>query len=197
MQLEEMQTLWGNMSAAIEKQKKLTDSLILKMIKADYRNKLNKILIPEAISTVVAFAAVLYILFNLQKLNTWYLLTCGITTVLILVVLPLLSITTIYKMKAINILDNDLKHSLQQYSKQKLRWVSVQKVSFYLGAILMLVTLPAVCQIVSGVDVFTKTKLWLGYAIAFPFYYGFAKWVLKSYIKITVDAEVILKELED
>jgi hypothetical protein len=197
MQLEEMQTLWGEMSIAVEKQKKLTDSLILKMIRADYRNKLNKILIPEAISTLIAFAAVLYILLNLQKLTTWYLLACGITTVLILVVLPILSIRSIYKMKAVNILSNGLKHSLQEYSKQKLRWVSIQKTSFYLGAILMVVTLPAVCQIISGVDVFTKTKLWLGYAIAFPFYYAFAKWVLNYYTKTTVAAEAILKELED
>ncbi len=197
MQLEEMQTLWGEMSVAVEKQKKLTDSLILKMIRADYRNKLNKILIPEAISTLVALVAVLYILLNLQKLTTWYLLGCGIITVIILIVLPILSIRAIYKMKAVNILGNGLKHSLQQYSKQKIRWVSVQKISFYLGAILMLVTLPAVCQIISGVDVFTKTKLWLGYAIAFPFYYAFAKWVLKYYTKTTADAEAILKELED
>ena len=197
MELEEMQTLWGEMSVAVEKQKKLTDSLILKMIRVDFRNKLNRILIPEAISALIAFAAVAYILFNLEKLNTWYLLTCGITTILILVVLPILSIRTIYKMKGVNILANDLKHSLQQYSKQKLRWVTVQKTSFYLGAILMLVTLPAVCQIISGVDVFTKTKVWLGYAIAFPFYYAFAKWVLKFYTKTTTDAEAILKELED
>jgi hypothetical protein len=197
MELEEMQTLWGEMSVAVEKQKKLTDSLILKMIRADFKNKLNKILIPEAISTVVAFAAVIYILFNLQKLTTWYLLACGIITVIILIVLPILSIRTIYKMKSVNISGNDLKQSLQQYSKQKLRWVSVQKISFYLGAVLMIATLPAMSQIMSGVDVFTKTKLWLGYAIAFPFYYAFAKWVLKYYTKTTVAAEAILKELED
>ena len=31
MELEEMKTLWGEMSMEIEKQKKLTDSLIIKM----------------------------------------------------------------------------------------------------------------------------------------------------------------------
>ena len=48
MELEEMQLVWQEMSAQIETQKKITDSIIIKMTKSNYeRNRLNNIRIPE------------------------------------------------------------------------------------------------------------------------------------------------------
>ncbi len=41
MEFEEMQSVWQEMSAEIEKQKKITDSIIIKMTKSNYRNKIN------------------------------------------------------------------------------------------------------------------------------------------------------------
>jgi hypothetical protein len=196
MQLEEMKTLWEEMSMEIEKQKKITDSLIIKMTQADYRNKINKILFPEAIGSLACFAGVLFILINFQKLNTWYLLICGIIAALILLLLPILSIKAIRKMGSVNISGNNYKQSLLEYSKGKLQFVFVQKLSFYLGSILMLVILPVMGQLISGKDFFTETRLWIWYAIGFPFFYSFARWVFKSYKKTAGDAENILKELE-
>src|SRR5450432_1999534 len=126
MELEEMKTLWGEMSIEIEKQKKLTDALIIKMTQADYRNKISKILIPEAIGALVCFAGVLYILINFQKLNTWYLSVCGVISVLILLLLPILSIKAIYNIRTINISGNNYKQSLLEYSKSKIQFVFVQ-----------------------------------------------------------------------
>ena len=197
MELEEMKTLWGEMSIELGKQKKLTDSLIIKMTQADYRNKISKILIPEAIGALVCFAGILFVLINFQKLNTWYLLICGIISVLILLLLPLLSLKAVCKIRSLNILDNNYKQSLLEYSKGKIQFVFVQKLSFYLGSILMLVILPVMGQLIGGMDFFTETRLWIWYTIGFPFFYWFAKWVFKSYTKLTDDAENILKELKD
>ena len=76
-----------------------------------------------------------------------------------------------------------------------MQFVYVQKASFLLGAILLVVLLPVMGKIFSGKDIFMNTWLWLGYAIAFPFFYGFSQWVFKSYNKTTAAAENILKEL--
>ena len=76
MELEEMKTLWGEMSIEIEKQKKLTDSLIIKMTQADYRNKISKILIPESIGAIICFAEHSIYTCQLSKTKqTWYLLS--------------------------------------------------------------------------------------------------------------------------
>src|SRR6476620_10425511 len=101
MEMNEMQTLWKEMSAEVEKQKKITDSLIVKITQQDYRSKINKIFFPEAISTLGCFVIVVFILVNLPGLNNWYLLACGIISVAILILLPILSLKSIRKMKSI------------------------------------------------------------------------------------------------
>ncbi|MEP6712504.1 MAG: hypothetical protein ABJA37_08820 [Ferruginibacter sp.] len=196
MELEEMKTLWNEMSVEMDKQKKITDSLIIKMTKSDYRNKLSRIFIPEAIGSIGCLALVVFILINFQKLTTWYLQACGVGAILILISLPVLSLRAIYNLKQVNISGNNYKQSLLQYSKGKLQFVSVQKLSFYLGAILMLAALPVMGELIAGKDLFKESRLWLWYSLAFPFFYGVNRWVFKKYIKMAGDAENILKELE-
>jgi hypothetical protein len=197
MELEEMKTLWAAMSADIEKQKKITDTIIIKMTKRDYSNKINKILIPEIAGSLICLAEALYIIINFQKLNTGYLLFCGIAAALILCLLPLLSIRAIYTMRSVNISDNNYKEALVKYAKGKTQFVLAQKISFYLGAALLLVILPVMGKLMAGKDFFTATRLWLWYATGFPFFYFFSRWIFKKYIKTAKDAENMLKELED
>ncbi len=197
MEFEEMKSLWSEMSGKMEQQKKLTDSLIIKMTKVDYRNKIMKIFIPELIGTLVCFAAVLYILISFQKLDKWYLILCGIVSVLILLLLPFFSFNAMHKIRSVNILANNYKQSLLEYSKGKQQFVFVQKLSFYFGAVLLLAVLPVMGQMIAGKDLFIESRLWLWYAIAYPFFYGFSKWVFRKYTKVTVEAENILKELEN
>ena len=197
MEFEEMKSLWGEMSGKIEHQKKITDSLIIKMTKSDYKNKIMKIFIPELIGALVCFVAAIYILFSFQKLDRWYLTVCAVVSILILILLPVLSFNAIHKIRSVNILDNNYKESLLEYSKGKRQFVFIQKLSFYLGAVLLLVVLPVMGQLIAGKDLFIETRLWLWYAIGYPFFYGFSKWVFRKYIKTTVEAEGILRELEN
>jgi hypothetical protein len=196
MEIEEMITLWGEMSKEMEKQKKLTDSLIIKMIRTNYRNKISKILIPEIMGTTVCLAEILFILFNYQKLNPWYLLVCGFVSVCILFVLSILSIKTINSIRSVHISDKNYKQTLLEYSRSKIQFVHIQKLGFYLGAILMIVILPVMGQLISGKNLFIETRLWIWYTVGFPFFYMFSKWVFKRYNKFIAEAENVLKELE-
>ncbi len=71
----------------------------------------------------------------------------------------------------------------------KMQFVFVRKLSFYLGAILLLVTLPVMGKLIGGKDLFVTTHIWMYYVIAYPFFYAFSKWVFKKYTKSTNDAE--------
>ena len=197
MELDEMKSLWSEMSGSIENQKKLTESLIIKMTKMEYKNKLSKILIPEVIGAFICFAEALFVLLSLQKLNNWYLMVCGIISVFILFLLSILSFHSIHKIRSVNILDNNYKQSLLEYSKGKLQFVFIQKMSFYLGAVLFLTVLPVMARLIAGKDLFIETRLWLWYAVGYPFYYGFSRWVFRKYAKTTAEAEDILRELEN
>ena len=52
-------------------------------------------------------------------------------------------------------------------------------------------------MLIGGKDLFTETRLWMWYVIGYPFFYLFARWVFKGYIKSAADAENILRELKD
>lgn len=197
MELEEMKTQWGEMSKEMEKQKQLTDSIITKMTQANFKNKIRSIVIPETIGALGCVVCSVIILLNFSLLNTWYLLGCGIISVLILMVLAIVSFRAICKIRYVRIRNTDFKQTLLNYSKGKLQFVFVQKLSFYLGAILLIVVLPVMGEIIAGKDIFKGTRIWFLYAIEFPFYYLFAKWVYKSYFKITRDAEDLLHELNN
>jgi hypothetical protein len=196
MQLEQMKSLWEEMSIEMDKQKALTDSIVLKMTRSGYRNKINKILIPELLGTLISVAGIVFILINFQKLSTWYLVVCAVTAVFLSCALPILSLKAITKMRSINISKINYKESLLAYSKGRIQFVKVQKLSLYLQAILLLVILPVMALLIAGKDLFKDANLWLIYAIAFPFFYPFSRWVSNKYSHIVTDANALLKELE-
>jgi hypothetical protein len=196
MELEEMKSLWGEMSAEMEKQKKLTGTLIMKMIKVSYRNKISKILIPEAIGALGCIVTILFITAGMHNLNTWYLQACGILSVIILFLLPLMSLIAIHRIRSVNVSENNYAQSLSVYSAAKIKFLSVQRFSLYLCTLLLVVILPVMGALMGGKDLFMGNSLWFCYAVMFPSFYAIFRWVFKSYVKSTTEAENILKELE-
>jgi hypothetical protein len=167
------------------------------MTQVNYKDRLNQIFIPEAISSVFCVVIDIFIIANFQKLETWYLQFCAVATILILSALAFFSIRAIKKMGAIDIAANNYRQTLAAYSEGKLQFIFVQKLSFYLGAVLMLVCFPVALKLIAAVDPFKTMKLWMWYAIAFPFYWIAAKKVYRYYSKTTVQMENVLKELDE
>jgi hypothetical protein len=197
MELEEMRDLWLVMSSDIERQKKLTGSLILKMTRTNFRNRLSNILIPELAGAFVCLAGIGFTVIRFQGLDTWYLQVCGLFTLVILIWLPFLSIKSIVRLQSVNISGNNYKQSLEQFARGKIQFLKIQKWSFYLGAILLLVILPVFGKLISGRNLFQTTSLWMWYVVAYPIFYGLSRWVFRSYSKAVLEAENLLKDLDD
>ena len=197
MELEKLRSEWQEMSKEIEKQKILTDKLIIDMTQKKYKNKLKLISIPESIGTVICFAASLYIFINFSKLDNWHLQLSGVFTALFCVVLPILSMRSVFDMQKINMSTSNYKQSLERFAKNKKQFVLIQKASFYLSFILVIVSLPVAAKLMNGKDLFLESKAWLWYIpFGFLFLYLFSKWVFKHYKKTTQFAEELLKDLE-
>lgn len=201
MELEEMQTVWSQMSDQIEKQKKLTDKMIIMMTQEQYRKKLNKIAYPEMIGAIICYSTVILILINLNKLDNWYTLLSGLISIVILLVLPVLSLKSINQMRKVNIAGNNYKETLIEYSKGKKRFQVVVKMGFYMGFLLMFVIMPVTSKILNNKDLFSETKsIWpfvIGIPIAIIFFITFSRWVSKCYTNNINSAELLFKELED
>ena len=197
MDLEEIQTIWSEMSDQLEQQKKLTNELIMKMTQDRYSNKFDKITFYETIGAVICFLAAIYFLVNIHKLDTWYLLACGIFTVAFLIVLPIITLGLLGKIKRMNIVKNSFKETIVGYTKAKNQLLLMQRVGIYLSFVLMFTCLPAFSKIMNNKDLFLQSKIWLIYLpLMAIFLFFFARWGYKCYKNITNSAENILKELE-
>ncbi len=201
MELEEMQTIWSQMSDQIEKQKKLTDKMIMMMTQEKYRKKLNRIAYPEMAGAVICFGAAILIVINLDKLDNWYTLVSGVLSLATLIVLPVLSLRFINRMRKINIAANNYKETLLEYAKIKKQFQSATKAGYYLGFILMFVILPVTTKILNGKDLFAEThSIWpiiIAIPVAIVFFVVFSRWVYRSYNNNINSAESLIKELEE
>jgi hypothetical protein len=197
MELEEMRNEWQEMSKKMERQQLLTDKLIVEMTQEKYNNKLKSISIPETVGAVICFLSALYILRYFSKLDTWYLVVCGIFSIVYLIILPLKSMSSIKKMQRINISNKSIAQNLIDFANSKKKFWLVQRVGFYLNFIFIITILPISGKLLSNKDLFLENKLWYFYIpILIVFMLVFSRWGLKHYKKATESAENLLKELE-
>ena len=198
MELEEMKSLWEDMSQKVDQQKILTDQLILDMTKERFDTKMRSISIPESIAALICFAAVIYIISNFNSLDIWYLQLTGIFAIIACLVLPVLSLKSIQKMKSVHISKSTFKETVEAYAKGKSKFMQIQKISFYTSFLVLVALVIVFGKIIKDIDVFTMTEKlnWLvpsGIGVLFIF----SQWVLKKYKKATESANTILQELED
>jgi len=198
MELEEMRSAWTEMSTVVEKQKKLTDKLIIDMTQAKYQNTLSRIKTPELISTAICALQVMLILVNFRKFDTGFSVACAIISVAILSILPILSIRAINKMNNLNVTNNNYKQILTDYANDKLRFLSIQRLSFFLGFILMITCLPVMLKIMDGKNKEVSPEVWFWFLpLGMLFFIIFARWVYGYYARTATRAENLLKELND
>lgn len=199
MELEQIQATWSQLSDELEQQKKLTKQIILQMTQERYSNKFKTISIFETIGAVICFMAGIYILVNIPKLDTWYLLACGIFTLSFLVVMPILVLRALYRIKSIDILKNNYKETLIKYEKSKKYLLILQQFGIYASFVLMFTTAAVFSKIWSNEDFFMIEKdgwVYGAILVAILFVFFFARWGYRCYKSVTTSAEEIINELE-
>jgi len=196
-ELDEMRNNWQEMSKELEKQQLLTDKLIIDMTQEKYNNKLKSISVPETIGAVICILAAIYVTFNFNKLDTWYLMLCGYFSVVYLILLPIKSMGSIRNMQRVIIGNKTIKETLLDFAKKKKQFWLVQRVGFYLNFIFIVAILPVSGKILRNKDLFLDDRLWYFYI---PFMVIFliviSKFGLKHYKIATKSAENLLKELD-
>lgn len=200
MELEEMKTLWEEMSQKVEKQQLVTDQIIMDMTQQKYTSKFSKIFLYESLGTVICFAMAIYILFNIEKLDTWYLMACGIFTLAFLFLLPLFTLWSLTRIKSLDVAAFSYKETLVRFERSK-KWVLLsQRTSIYLSFILFLAVLPVFSKIFNNKDMFTMDMAafpWIFTGVVFVLLIFFVRWGYGCYKSITTSAEKVLNELED
>jgi hypothetical protein len=200
MELEEMKSLWEEMSQKFDKQQLVTDKIIMDMTQQKYSSKFTKLFFFEGLGTVICYVMAVYLLFNIQKLDTWYLMAGGIFTITLLFLLPLFTLRSLTRIKYLNVAAYSYKETLVQFERSKKRVLLLQRMGVYLSLIFFWVVIPVSSKIFNDRDLFTTDMgafFWIFSGLVFVLLIFFARWGYGRYKSVTVSAENILKELED
>ncbi len=197
MELEEMKAIWADLSDQLEQQKKLTNEIIIKMTQQQYKAKLNKIIYPELIGTVICFAMALILIINFNKLDSTLTLVTGIITIIILVFLPIFSLRALRKLNNINLVDNNYKQTMIDYANGRKQLRRVQQVSIYISFFLMFVMVPPLTKVIKGRDFSIDASDLLIYVpIALIYFALFTSFVMRCYKGIMRSTDRLLNDLD-
>ncbi len=200
MDITEIQSIWSEMSIELEKQKKLTNEVILKMTQQQYRDRMNKIKYPEIFGGLVCLAVALLILFHFHELDTWPLRVCGAISLLVIIILPILSFKAIKQMDSVNIIESDYKQALTDFAKGKQQFLNVQKLSVYLGFALLLTSSVVFAKLMGGENILSAEKM-KSILISLPFglifFIFFTRWVIKRSKEKLNSVAHILERLDE
>jgi len=198
MELEQLQATWDKLTEELEQQKRLTNEIILQMTQERYSNKFTTVAFYESIGAIICFAVAIYISVNIAKLDTWYLLTCGIITLAFLIIMPILVLRALNRIKKMDIISKNYQETLVAYSRAKKNLMLLQQFGIYASFALMFSTAAVFSKIWSNKDFFmVERDGWIYGAIivAVIFMVFFTRWGYKCYKSLTASAEDILKEM--
>lgn len=197
MELEDLQSVWSEMSEQLEKQKKLTHKIIMEMTQQKYSNKFQKFMQYEGMGTVICFGMAMVLLFNFGKLDTWYFVLLGILALAFLVGLPIMVLRSIHRIKSVNIIEGSYKDTLINYARARKKLLFIQRLSIYLGFVFIFISLPLAGKLIRNEDLFLDSLTWLWYVpVMATFLYFFSRWAYKSYLRATEKAEALIRDLE-
>ncbi len=199
MELAELQETWSKLSRKIDNQRLITDKVIMDVVKLKYNNKLKTILKYEGTGSIVLFAALIIVIWNIQVFDTLPLKICAVISIVIMSILPILTLTSVYRMNNIDMSKRNYKDTIIEFTKRRTHFLLVQKWGIVFSAVLMLTVIPVALKITKGKDFFagdSNNLLWF-IPIALIALFFFARWAYMCYSKITEDAKDILRELEE
>ena len=197
MELEEMQAAWNEMSSELDKQKQITNDIIMKMTQQRYANTWNHIRTFELIGTFICYGAIIYLLVNFGKLDTTPLFISGIVTTIILAILPILSLKTIRGMKEVTTTTRTVKETMEIYSKRKTQFINFQKLNIVVSFLFMLVIIPVGSKVINNKDLFVKfdNKLLVAMPIMLILFAVLIWFVTKTYKKVLNKSEHLIDEM--
>lgn len=198
MELEEMKSLWSDLSVKVEKQDRIHRELILEITKQKFRSRLNSIQVSELLGAVVCFAGAAYFIVNFGKLEIWYNQVFALINILIAVILPLLSLSTIRAMKNLQIGSESPIAIIKEFTKRKLRFWQVQRLSLVLASVYLLTILLPFAELQGKSDLFMSPNFGMVYIpLGFALMLMFSSWVWKKYKGGIAASEELLRELAE
>lgn len=197
MELDEMKSLWADLSLQVEKQDKIQKEILLQITKQKFRSNMNGIRIPEILGSLVCAGYAMYFLSRFGDFELWYNQIFALIAIFFMIALPTASLTAIKGMRNIKLDSEAPAKLLEKFSKSKIRFWKTQRYGMIFGAILMISILPPLVELNGSEEIIYKPWFWGIYVPGGLIYMlVFSRWVLKKYRAVINSSENMLKELE-
>lgn len=197
MELNELKDRWQEASSLSDKKQFLSNQNIEKMIQARFRSRVSKVIFHEALGTVFAFGAVIYLIVNFSKLTTPFFQVIGVATLLMLIMLPITSLVLLSRLNSAGDLSLPYAETLKTFARQKLKFIRFQQWTVAAGYVLMVFVILLMPKFTGGRSLNDNKYFWVvAIPLGYIFVYCFSRFVLKYYSKTLQQAEELLRELE-
>jgi len=195
MDLEEMKSLWQNLSVKVENQDKIQKEMLLEMTKTRFNRKLDGIRIPEMLGTLISLGYVGYLVFNFGRIDLWYNQIFAVVNVLFFIIMPLASMRSIYRMQGLQINHLATAEMLGEFRRAKQHFWRVQQLAVWLSGVIILTLVPVLGDIQDKMDKFVQPEFWIIYMpLGLTFLFFFSRYVLGKYRRVTQQLEDILED---
>jgi hypothetical protein len=196
MELDDFKHTWKETKSPGHDQQTLNPETLEKMTGQNYRSKMKKIMMPEIAGSIVCLSAAAFIGLHFTKLDTNLLQAAGILSILLLLLLPIISMLSTWKLGQVGNVNRSYAETLKAFATQKIRFVKLQKLNVTLSYLLLVSIIVLMSKLLGGNDLSDNKYFWIfSFTIGYVFLLFYSKWVEKYYRKTLHQAEELLSEL--
>ncbi|WP_339868167.1 hypothetical protein [uncultured Algoriphagus sp.] len=197
MELDEMKSLWADLSLQVEKQDKIQKELLMEITKQKFRSKLNSVRIPEIIGSLVCVGYAMYFLSRFGEFELWYNQIFALVCIFLMIALPTASLTAIKGMRDLKIDTETPAGIMDKFVKSKVRFWKVQRYGMIFGVILMIAILPPLVELNGADEIIQKPWFWGLYVPGgLIFMLLFTRFVYKKYKETISASEKMLRDID-
>jgi len=192
-----MKSLWADLSLKVDMQDKIQKELLMNITKQKFRGKLNYLRVPELIGSFVCVGYAMYLLSQFSNFELWYNQVLVLINVLILIALPVASLSAIKRMQNLRIDTESPAIILDKFVNSRIQFWKVQRYGLIFGGIIMITILPPLAELNGSQDKISNPLFWMIYIPGgILFLYLISRYAMKKYRGVIDSAEKMLQDID-
>lgn len=194
MELEEMKSLWEDLSGKVENQEKIKKEELMKMTKKNYQNRLFSIYFPEILGSVVCFGYAGYFIFQIGKLELPINQVLAVFNTVMMITLPTISLWTLARLNSLKITDESPSLLVEKFKKEKTFFWKFQQFNLMLSGLFVVSILPPLAELLGKKDLILEPIFWMVYVpLGLLSVYIFGRITIRKYYKSLQEAQQLIE----
>ncbi len=194
MELDEMKTLWEDLSGKVENQEKITKEDLMKMTKKNYQNRLFSIYLPEILGSVICFGYAGYFIFQIEKLELPINQVLAVINTAMMIILPTISLWTLARLNSLKITDDSPSLLVEKFKKEKTFFWKFQRFNLMLSGLFAVSILPPLAELFGKKDLILEPSFWMAYVpLGLICIYVFGRITIRKYYKSLQEAQQLIE----